>query len=374
LAANFASLVTGPWWAWLGEVFNASAWVWMKGMIALSRIATEIPGGHWYVASPAWAWWVPYYALLIGIVTGRIFRPAEVRWWGCVTAIWLGAASVAWMVRQGEARITVLGGGEAVLVDAPWHAEDILLDAGDLRSGDGLVVPFLHVNGFDRLPFFAATRGDVRHLGGAPSVVAMFLPRCVVFGPENMRSRQLGELRRTSAALGLLSRIVASGERVAGWEVLHPVAGDRFAKLDDNGLVLVREIGGLRVLWLADLGREGQRNLLGRGDARADVVMGGMPSDGAPLGDPLLSVTGARLVVFASGERTTPARTKEAVRRRFTERDVPVIFTADSGAVTLRIRDGVCEAVAMDGTRIRVVSAGRDARAAGAPDGQGLGR
>jgi hypothetical protein len=99
-----------------------------------------------------------------------------------------------------------------------------------------------------------------------------------------------------------------------------------------------------------------------------------MPSDGAPLGDPLLLATGARLVVVASGERATPARTKEAVRRRFTERDVPVIFTADSGAVTLRIRDGVCEAVAMDGTRIRVVSAGRDPRAAGAPDGQGLGR
>ncbi len=374
LAANFASLATGPWWSWLGEVFNASAWVWMKGMIALSRFATEIPGGHWYVASPAWAWWVPYYALLIGVVTGGVLRPVEVRWWGCGTAIWLGAASVAWMVRQGEASITVLGGGEAVLVDAPWHAEDILLDAGDLRSGDGLVVPFLHVNGFDRLPFFAATRGDVRHLGGAPSVVAMFLPRCVVFGPENMRSRPLGELRRTSAALGLLSRIVASGERVAGWEVLHPVAGDRFAKLDDNGLVLVREIGGVRVLWLADLGREGQRSLLGRGEARADVVVGGMPSDGAPLGDPLLLATGARLVVVASGERATQARTKEAVRRRFAERDVPVIFTADSGAVTLRIRDGVCEAVAMDGTRIRVVSAGRDPRAAGAPDGQGLGR
>ncbi|MEI6358563.1 MAG: hypothetical protein WCP53_15900, partial [Verrucomicrobiota bacterium] len=300
--------------------------------------------------------------------------PAEVRWWGCVTAIWLGAASVAWMVRQGEARITVLGGGEAVLVDAPWHAEDILLDAGDLRSGEGLVVPFLHVNGFDRLPFFVATRGDVRHLGGAPSVVAMFLPRCVVFGPENMRSRPLGELRRTSAALGLLSRIVASGERVAGWEVLHPVAGDRFAKLDDNGLVLVREIGGVRVLWLADLGREGQRRLLGRGEARADVVVGGMPSDGAPLGDPLLSATGARLVVVASGERATPARTKEAVRRRFAERDVPVIFTADSGAVTLRIRDGVCEAVAMDGTRIRLVSGGRRTGDAGAPAGQGLGR
>ena len=136
LAANFASLATGPWWPWLGEVFNASAWVWMKGMVALSRVAAGMPGGHCHVASPAWGWWVPYYVLLIGIVAGRVWRPVETRWWGCGAALWLGAAAAAWTFRQGEARITVLGGGEAVLVDAPWHAEDLLLDAGDLRSGE----------------------------------------------------------------------------------------------------------------------------------------------------------------------------------------------------------------------------------------------
>ena len=374
LAANFASLATGPWWPWLGEVFNASAWVWMKGMVALSRVAAGMPGGHCHVASPAWGWWVPYYVLLLGIVAGRVRRPAEIRWWGCGAALWLGAAAAAWTFRQGEARITVLGGGEAVLVDAPWHAEDLLLDAGDLRSGESLVVPFLHVNGSDRLPFFAATRGDVRHLGGAPSIVAAFLPRCVVFGPENARSKPLGDLRRTADALGLPSRSVAAGDVVAGWKVLHPAAGERFPKLHDNGLVLAREFGGIRVLWLADLGREGQRSLLGRGDVKADVVLCGMPSTVGPPGDPLLAATAPRLVVVASDGRAVPARAKEAVRQRLAERDVQAVFTEDVGAVTLRIRDGVCEAVAMDGTRIRIVSAGRGPGGEAAPTGQGLGR
>ena len=107
-----ATLVTAPWWPWFSELFNQSAWVWMNGMMAASRWAAELPGGHWYVAAPPWPWWIPY---VIGSVLLVRWPLAGRKWRRCVgagVALCLGGAVGAWAWSRAEARIVVSAGGE----------------------------------------------------------------------------------------------------------------------------------------------------------------------------------------------------------------------------------------------------------------------
>ena len=354
LAANFASLVTGTWWPWLGEVFNVSAWVWMRWMVALSRWFAELPGGHWYVVAPAWGWWVPYYALLLGLVTGWMLRPGQRRWWAAGAGLWLTAAVLCFADRQRETRITILGGGEALFIDAPWWRNDVLVDAGSESGATGLVIPFLRAQGVNRLPYFASAMADVHHLGGASNVLTQLRPRQVIIGPAKARARAFADFVTQAERLEIPLRHMAGGDEFAGWRVLHPAADDKFTTADDNVLVLARELGGIRVLLLGPAGRYAQRRLLTSGEVRADVVVAGVPHEGEPLGDALLDATVPQVLVVESGEYPAPLRLKAATRERLAQRDCGVVYSQDSGTVTLRFRRKGAELTAMDSTKFKV--------------------
>lgn len=357
LAANFAALTTGPWWPWLGEVFNASAWVWLHWMVRLSRWFAALPGGHWYLAAPAWGWWGPYYLLLLAGATGWGRQPGRRRWWLAGLSLWLAAAATGFGLRQRETRITVLRGGEAVFLDAPWWRNDVLLDAGSESGASGEVIPFLRAQGVNRLPLFAAVTADVRHLGGASNVLRELRPLGAVLGPAKPRGKAFNEFLHQAELREIPLRPTAAGGEFAGWQVLHPAEDDKSAAADDHVLALARNLGGLRVLLLGDLGNGGQRRLLARGGLRADLVVAGVPHAGEPLGDPLLAAIAPQVIVVASGDYPAQLRVKPATRARLAQRGCHVVYTCDSAAVTLRFAGGGCEVRAMDGTRFRIAPA-----------------
>lgn len=354
LAANFASLVTGPWWPWLGEVFNASAWVWMRGMAGLSRWFAALPGGHWYVTSPAWPWWLPYYVILLAVVTGRALRAGWRKWLLAGTGLWLGAALTIYIIRQRETRLTVFDGGEAAFVDAPWWRHDLLINPGSESGAASMVVPFLRAHGVNRLPLLVAAGGDTHHLGGASLVLEKLRPRRVVTGPVKTRSKAFGELLQSVERREIPLRHVTAGDELAGWRVRHPAAEDKFTAAEDGSLVLTRDFAVGRVLLLGNLGRNGQRRLLSRDGLRSEIVVTGVPGEGEPLGDALLEAVAPRAIVVAAGEYPAPLRIKPATRARLEQFGRPVIYTRDSGTVTVCWRGRDCELAALDGTKLRI--------------------
>lgn len=356
LGANFASLVTGTWWPWLGEVSNVSAWVWMRWMVSLSRWFAGWPGGHWYVAAPAWGWWVPYYALLLGVVTGWAREPARRRLWAAGVGLWLLAAAVCFVDRQRETRITIFSGGEALFIDAPWWQNDVLVDAGSESGATGLVIPFLRAQGVNRLPYFAGTTADVHHLGGASNVLTQLHPQRAIAGPAKARAKAFADFMAQAERREIPLRHVAAGDEFAGWRVLHPAADDKFTTADDNVLVLARELGGVRVLLLGPAGRYAQRRLLTSGEVRADLVVAGVPHEGEPLGDALLDGLASQVIVVGAGEYPAPLRLKANTRERLGRRAARIIFTRDAGAVTLRFRGDACDVSAMDGTKFQMAA------------------
>ena len=84
----------------------------------------------------------------------------------------------------------------------------------------------------------------------------MSLPN-LILNPTKFNLPYYKELVEDAAVADAASIVVARGNSVAGWDVLHPASGDRLPKAYDNATVLAREVQGVRVLLLSYLGEAG---------------------------------------------------------------------------------------------------------------------
>ena len=370
LMSSLGSLLCGDWLPVLTELFNHSGWFWMKCMVAVSEGCAALPGAYWYVSAPGWLGFVVYYALVFALFSGWAFQAGRAKWVcagaAIVALIW---ASQGWAHRT-DVTITVLPlrGGDAIHVDAPGNADDVLIDCGDESAAGRVVVPFLRAKGKNRLATLVLTHGDLRHVAGASTIAAEFKVRRLVTSEVRFRSKAyqraiealtsgmalLGErtpsgsgsksaIRNPQSAIGggspIQRQLAGRGTQLGAWRILHPDSTDRSVLADDSALVLLGEFHGTRILLCSDLGRLGQRALLGRErHLRADVVVAGMPTAGEPLSDALLEAVQPKAIILSTGEYPASEQPALALRGRLKKRGLPVFFTGDDGAAEVTIR------------------------------------
>ncbi len=355
LMCNLGSLATGAALPWVAEWFNHSAWFWMHLMIRASDWTITLPSAFYYVRSPTAAQFLLFYSALLAVTAGWL-ADARRRWWvGAGLAVVVFFCVWEWNAEQDRFEITVLAGATAVYVDAPGTKEDVLVDCGTESSVTQVLKPFLRACGVNRLPAMVLSHGDQRHVGGATNLAELFAVERVVVSESPSRSPAYRQA--LAAFTNEAPRIdrIARGGRVQEWDVLHPAAEDRFAQGDDNAVVLRRKIRGTRVLLLSDLGRLGQRALLERASAselRADIVVAGLPAQGEPLSPQLLAAIQPRVVIIHDTEFPVSRRAGVKLRERLKQAGVPVLFTSDSGTVSLAITQKGLEVRAMNGERI----------------------
>jgi ComEC/Rec2-related protein len=341
LASNLASLMVGGWWLGAAEWFNHSAWLWMELMRRVSDWAAHVPGGCFYVRTPNLTIFAFYYGGLISVLAGWLIRP-RTRLWIAVALTLLGAAAAwQWQQERTTQRISVLPlqGGMTIYLDALHSRDDLLVDCGNDASVQFVTKPFLQAQGVNRLPGLLLTHGDLRHVGGAKRVCQSFAVERIYLSDVRFRSaayRQLlEEWRDRSSSTQTLHR----DDLVAGWRVLHPTSQDRFPQADDAVIVLHRVIGNVRVLLLSDLGKPGQNALLAREpDLQADIVVAGLPAKTEPLADGFLEALRPKVIVIVDAEYPATERASRKLRQRLARGSVPVLYTRETGAVTVELR------------------------------------
>jgi ComEC/Rec2-related protein len=350
------SLMTGGWFSGLAVLFNHSGWFWMKCIIAASQWSARWPGGWRYVAAPRPMTFVLYYAVLLAVFTGWIFRVRHKR----VTLAGLALIGILWVAdwqqQRGVARLDVLAfrGAPAVFAGGSGTNRDLLADCGDIAATEEVVKPFLHTHGINRLENFCLTAGYGQNAGGAEVVLTNFSPAAIFTGPARVRSlayrRVMTELERTPS----LVRKVCEGGGLNGWTVLYPGAEDQFAAADEVSLVLQRNVLGHSVLLLSALGRDGQRLLMTRHpELRAEIVVAGLPKRDEPLGEPLLDLLQPRLIIIADSEFPATRRASEKLRERLAQRGGAfVLYCHDAGSLTLLIRQDGWQVIDAGGNRI----------------------
>jgi ComEC/Rec2-related protein len=356
LACNLASLAIRALVPAAAELFNHAAWFFMWLMVRFSDWAAQAPGGCFHVAAPSPAVFALYYALLVSALAGWLFRPKLRRWVAAVLGLLAMVCLIEWQVKRASARLTVvpLNGGESVYFQPAHSLETLLIDCGHEPSAEVLLKPFLRAQGVNRLAKLLLTHGDINNVGGARLVTERFPPRKVLFSQISFRSGTYRELVRGFDNTPGLIQTLRRGDQLAPWTVLHPEENDRFPQADDNAVVLLGDIEGVRVLLLSDLGKPGQNALMNRSPAlRADIVISGLPNQTEPLADALIEALQPQLIIITDAVFPASQRASPRLRERLAARQAPVLYTRETGAITLTFAHGRWTARPMTGSELR---------------------
>jgi competence protein ComEC len=342
LISNLISLVLAGWVPAAAELFNHAGWFGMECIRVSSQWFANWPAAYLYTSAPRLFTIFLYYGILLGVATGWLFRPTlrplKLAGAGAAMLIWI------WMFWQDatSAKLSVLpvNGGISIYSDSPGRLRDLLIDTGPSNAVQFITKNFLRAQGVNRLPALLLSHGDVHHTSGAETIVDLFKVPLVYTSPIRFRS---AGYRSTVEHLGMipgLLQTVKSGESLRDWTILHPDAGDHFPKADDGAVVLLAQLRRTRVLLLSDLGPAGQTALLQRNpDLRAEIVVAGLPGTGEPLGEALLQAVQPKLIIVADSEFPFSERAKPALRARLRRQRAPVLYTSETGAVTLEFRE-----------------------------------
>lgn len=347
LACNLGSLLCGDWLPWFTELFNHCAWFWMLGMIKVSQWSTELPGAYTFVTAPSAFTFIIYYGLLIGFMSGVLWRkerrPRTIAALALIGIFYAGQ----WFVTRKNIELTILplDGGHAEYFNAAGKSQDWLMDCGNTNSVELVMRPFLRAQGVNHLPRLMLTHGDLKHIGGAEELAAEF--RCHDIFASSFRFRSVTyrriftDLQRAPYHITPIHR----DDEAAPWRILHPTKDDESPQADDGALVRQAELHGVKILLLSDLGRAGQNLLLDRetNRLRSDIVVAGLPTQTEALCEALLDAIQPRAIVIADSELPATARASLKLKARLERRKVLILSTREVGAVSILFRPKGCE-------------------------------
>lgn len=360
LACNLGSLLCGDWLPWLTELFNHCAWFWMLGMVKISHWATEIPGAYAFVTAPSALTFILYYGLLIGFMSGVLWKPERrTRTMAALALIALFYGG-QWFVARKRIELTILplDGGHAEYFNAAGKSQDWLIDCGNTNSVELVTRPFLRAQGVNHLPRLLLTHGDLKHVGGAEELAAEF--RCHDIFASSFRFRSVAyrrifsNLQRDPYHITPIHR----GDEAAPWHILHPTKDDESTQADDGALVRQAELHGVKILLLSDLGRTGQNFLLDRetNRLRSDIVVTGLPTQTEALCEALLDAIQPRVIVIADSELPATARASLKLKERLKRRKVLILSTREAGAVSIIFHPERCEIRTVAGQKFHLAN------------------
>ena len=303
LLLGLATLLAAPLWKMGAVLCNNANWFCAKALLAVLKLCALVPGGWLYVETP------------------RLARPPA-------------------------CEITVLDladGGAAHLRAA---GRDWLLDCGGDSAYDHIVLPYLRTRGVNRLDGLLLTHGDVRHIGGALTVLDDFHPRAladsVLIDRSPTRKKLHAELARRGLGKGLYQR----GDLLrlapdATLRVLYPPAGLARATADDKALVVQLAAAGTRVLFMSDSGFATEQWLLeNEPDLRSDILIKGQHAKDLSGTTDFLARVQPATVICSALSYGDPPELLDAWEQTATQAGIAVFRQDHTGAVQVVIRDG----------------------------------
>lgn len=351
LACGMASLLLGAIHPLLAAPGNAVGWLFMELTARLVEFAATLPGSFAWVGPYPSGWLAAFYLLLLA----SLFEFWRRRWSLALVGI-LGLAACGWALAQSAAsrdrwEITILPWrGNPIWIDPPSKTHRLLVDCSNAETASGKLANYLRFQGVTRVGAALLTHGDITHVGGFSALRGEFGLQRVLTSFIPGRSTAYRQLVQ-SLANDPGWETVRRGDRLYGWDLLHPdpVEPD-LTRADDQAVVLRRELHGIALLLVGDLGEEGQRRLLRREpDLRADVVVASVPAQGEPLLPEFLDQVRPRLIIMATSEFPAREQGPARLRERLRQTGIPTLYTSDQGALRLRLSPTQALAVPMDG-------------------------
>lgn len=349
LSSNLISLLLAAWFPAGAAIFNHVGGLLMDWIRGTSHWFANWPLAYAYVPMPTLFTIVVYYAILLALLTGWLFKPNLRAWKIAAFMLLLTIWGAQLLYHRSSARVTVLplNGGSAIYCDSP--GDKLLIDCGNENAAEFLLKPYLRAQGVNSLPLLALTCGEARQVGGFAVLQSLMPIGKVITSPARFRSPAYRDVIQSLQTTAGRQQVVSCGQAFDNWTVLNPVNTNHFALADDSALVLRGDFQGTRILLLSSLGKAGQEALLERNaDIGADIVITGLPTQGEPLSNALLDAIHPKLIVIADSDFPVMRQASPVLRARLAQRQIPILYTHIAGAVTITLRKGRWEVTSMN--------------------------
>lgn len=362
LCACLATLITSALHLPIDGIFRASAWFWMQLLIQISERASELPWASRFVVKPSPLIWIPYYvAWLLPVLKLSFLLRIKLQNQFAVAAGVSGLlVSGLFLIPQRKTYMFLPVTGESALFDRPGKDEDLLFNTGSESHVENVVLRLLRLRGMQSAPPLLITHTENRFVKGLPTLLDVGAPSFIGVPAGRHRGTTYRRHLEHLDTRGMDVKVLGRHEEVGRWDVLHPDAADRYARADDNALVVSRCIDGIHVMWLSALGQTAQRDFAGRYDGRTpDILIANVPGHGEALGEELLAILKPRVLIVASGWYPAQTRLTARLRQRLSRGPWHFFATAQHGAIQLTFDARGAHIQSVNGYSVRIV---RDAQ------------
>ena len=258
---------------------------------------------------------------------------------GCVVEIPLPAETTAATVTAGDSfTIHYIDVGQADCILLENQGRFMLIDGGN-REDSQLVVSYLEQQGVQELDAVVCTHAHEDHVGGLPSVLAVY-PTAAVYAPTRTYSSNIfDKFVYYTDQQGLSITIPQPGDTLALGDVDLTVLGPVKSYPDPNNtsIVIMAEFGSTRFLFTGDMEKEAENDMLDHWGEQynwnCDVLKSGHHGSSTSSGYRLIYEADPEYIVISVGKDNSYGHPHRETIALYKDAGIPAFRTDELGHV-----------------------------------------
>ena len=258
---------------------------------------------------------------------------------GCVVEIPIPAETTAATVADGESLIIhYIDVGQADCILLENEGRFLLIDGGN-REDSQLVVSYLEQQGVQELDAVVCTHAHEDHVGGLPSVLAVY-PTAAVYAPTKTYSSNIfDKFVYYTDQQGLEITIPQPGDSFTLGNVDLTILGPVKSYPDPNNtsIVIMAEFGSTRFLFTGDMEKEAENDMLDYWDEQynwnCDVLKSGHHGSSTSSSYRLIYETDPEYIVISAGKDNSYGHPHRETIALYKDAGIPAFRTDELGHV-----------------------------------------
>lgn len=275
---------------------------------------------------------------------------------GCQLEVEIATAPSRAPVSDGETlAVHFIDVGQADCALLECGGEYMLIDGGNKEDGQ-LVISYLQSCGVEELKTVVCTHAHEDHVGGLPSVLAVYPTQAVYSPTKTYASNVYDDFMYYVDQQRLEVTIPAPGDTFtlgsAQVTVLGPV--ESYAQTNDTSIVLRVDYGTTSFLFTGDMETAAENDMLDYWEARnsleivdVDVLKVGHHGSNTSSGYRFVYETDPEYAIISVGEGNSYSHPNEEIVSRYNDAGVPMFRTDELGTI-LAVSDGTTVSITWD--------------------------
>ena len=242
-------------------------------------------------------------------------------------------------VRSDTLTVHFIDVGQADCALIEWGDFEVLIDGGNKEDGQ-LVISYLQQQGVEYLDAVICTHAHEDHVGGLPSVLAVY-PTAKVYAPTKTYSSNIfDDFLYYVDQQGLEVTIPEPGDRLEASDAvvlsfLGPVQS--YAETNDTSIVVKLEYGETSFLFTGDMETAAENDMLdywgNQVNWNVDVLKVGHHGSDTSSGYRFVYETAPEYAIISCGEGNSYGHPHESVTSRYRDAGIPMFRTDELGHI-----------------------------------------